>query len=154
MSLRPCTGCARHVRHDEPACPFCRVALPLGDARGPVVVSRAGRAAIMAFGATLASATTGCPDDTMMGGMDAAYGGPPIDAAIADDVRLGGFDALYGGPPTDADVGEDAAMSEDAPIADDVRMGGFDAAYGGPPLDAAMDDASGGPAPAYGTPSM
>ncbi|MBX7194890.1 MAG: hypothetical protein K1X94_22750 [Sandaracinaceae bacterium] len=141
MSLRPCSSCGRHVRHSESACPFCATALESIAERGPILLPRAGRAAIMAFGATLATAASGCPDTTggddaaMVGATDAAYGGPPfdaaLDAAVADDARMmGGTDAAYGGAP-DAPSFEDATADRDA--AGDVDAGGIGPAYGGAP---------------------
>lgn len=53
--------------------------------------------------------------------VDAAYGGPPFDAATDAPIAV---DAAYGGPPFDA--------ATDGPIA-------VDAAYGGPPADAGRD---------------
>ncbi len=55
-----CSGCARHVKAEETACPFCQAALaPSPDSRlcqGPCsghAAPRLGRAALMAVGATL-----------------------------------------------------------------------------------------------------
>jgi hypothetical protein len=54
--LDPCSGCARHVRRADGACPFCGAIL----ARAPLRpayrrTANATRAAIFAIGATLAS---------------------------------------------------------------------------------------------------
>jgi hypothetical protein len=107
--LVPCPGCARHVRTDETACPFCTAALPAcapppePAANGP----RLNRAAIVALGASLA--LTGCAPVALYGapapdvveddgGLQAMYGAPAPDAA-ADD---GGSAPLYGAaPPSD-----------------------------------------------------
>src|SRR5688500_17319315 len=63
--LRPCQHCARHVRIDENACPFCSRALaaveaaPLRDLGRPT-----SRAAVVFFGAaaTIAACSSGGPD--------------------------------------------------------------------------------------------
>lgn len=55
--LRPCDGCLRHVRANETRCPFCDHALAI-DAHSPAATpSRLGRAARMAFGAAVATAS-------------------------------------------------------------------------------------------------
>lgn len=76
MQLTACQGCRRHVRVDEACCPFCdcEVASPAAEeARRP---RRAGRAAMVLFGAGLtAVALTGCATPV--------YGGP-VDAGPAD----------------------------------------------------------------------
>lgn len=55
--LVPCTACDRHVRKHESACPFCGVELSLAHLPPPALpLSRLGRAATFAFGATLAGA--------------------------------------------------------------------------------------------------
>lgn len=131
MSLHPCPSCGRHVRRSESSCPFCASALSFeGVPERGVPAARLGRAATFAFGAavaTTASALTGCsamalygappadtgvdaasadaavPDDSHVGGFDAAYGGPPIDAAGVDGGTVdGGLAGAYGGPPIDA----------------------------------------------------
>lgn len=103
----------------------------------------------MAFGATLATASAGCPDDTMMGGMDAAYGGPPRDAAITDDVHEHESDDAG----LDAATAGDAASRDGATPSDDADLGATDALDGGPPLDAPPEEDAGGAVPPYGTPS-
>ncbi len=142
MSLRPCTGCGRHVRNTENTCPFCATALEAVPERAPIVLPRAGRAAIMAFGA-LATTTAAC------GGIAPAYGSPAVDAgplpdafvAENDAFIMGGTDAAYGSPPLDASL--DAAMPE-------ADTGGGMNLYGGPPGDAGQTDDAGGAIPLYG----
>lgn len=142
MSLRPCTQCGRHVRNTESKCPFCRAALEVTPERSPITLPRAGRAAIMAFGA-LTTATAGCgggsgTPDAYVGAQDAAYGGPPLDAF------MGGQDAAYGGPPVDAAMAEDTGLPE-------ADTGGGTNLYGGPPTDAGSDNTdAGGAVPLYG----
>ncbi|NUQ73285.1 MAG: hypothetical protein HUU21_07000 [Polyangiaceae bacterium] len=59
--LRPCSGCNRHVRSDEVRCPFCDDALPVDERPPPIPAGRMGRAALMAFGAAIATASlAGC----------------------------------------------------------------------------------------------
>jgi hypothetical protein len=115
MSLHPCPSCGRHVRRSESSCPFCSVALAFdGVPERGVPAARLGRAATFAFGAAAtASALVGC-------GAAPAYGGPPHDANVVDasvpvDAFVGGFDAAYGGPPIDAagdvDAGVDGGLA-------------------------------------------
>ena len=62
--LVPCSGCSRHVRAREAACPFCGAALPDAvRASSPPrrVVGRLSRAGIIAAGAAAAAiAATSC----------------------------------------------------------------------------------------------
>lgn len=146
MSLRPCNHCGRHVRNTESRCPFCEGGLEVVPDRASMSLPRAGRAAIMAFGA-LTSAAAGCgggsgTPDAYIGAQDAAYGGPPLDAN-APDATMGGLDAAYGGPPSDAAMAEDTGLPE-------ADTGGGMNLYGGPPTDASNDSDAGGPAPLYG----
>lgn len=90
--LVPCPECSRHVRVTETACPFCSLPLDLADAPSPVLPGqRLSRAATLAFGATLASATA-----------LAACGG---DAVISDPVPF------YGAPSAGASAGGDGGSS-------------------------------------------
>ncbi|MBN8612805.1 MAG: hypothetical protein J0L92_19575 [Deltaproteobacteria bacterium] len=149
MSLRPCEGCGRHVRNTETTCPFCASALAVTPERTAVVLPRAGRAAIMAFGAIASASTVGC------GGVAPAYGTPAPDAgpasidaapSVEDDAFvMGGTDAAYGGPPLDAAV-SDTSMAES-------DTGGGTNLYGGPPTEDAggqTDTGEGGAVPLYG----
>lgn len=137
--LVPCPGCARHVRVEEAACPFC------GDASPRVVPARRaplGRSRAAILGATLATTVTasGCYEDHGRGrdaavvapdaGHDAAFiaaYGTPVDASLlpppdaADEPDAGAPAAEYGGPPLFDDAGIDAGHGD--PGAD----------YGGPP---------------------
>ncbi len=146
MSLRPCQGCGRHVRNTETTCPFCATTLESVPERAAVILPRAGRAAIMVFGALASASNAGC--DTAV----AAYGGPPVDAgvdaAVANDAFvMGGTDAAYGGPPIDA-----AMSSDDASMSESDTGGGMNL-YGGPPTEDAggqTDTGEGGAVPLYG----
>lgn len=74
-TLVPCTGCQRHVRADETACPFCGVAVDASLAR-PEGVNGAGlsRAAVIALGAALAAA---CSQPAAPNEPGAPPAGPP-----------------------------------------------------------------------------
>lgn len=52
--MTPCTSCRRHVAIDEPACPFCGVAITPAPPRPIIAVARLTRSAVFA-GASLAS---------------------------------------------------------------------------------------------------
>ena len=65
MRFSPCPGCARHVRFDAGACPFCATPVPSGSTAG-------GRAiGALLVGAVAVSAMAGCRPATK-------YGGPPL----------------------------------------------------------------------------
>jgi hypothetical protein len=153
MSLRPCQGCGRHVRNTASTCPFCSTTLEAVPERAPLVLPRAGRAAIMAFGAITSAGAVGC---------HALYGGPPRDDAgpgpdvFANDALFIGIGdaAAYGGPPVDAAIAsDDAAMASDDAAMSESDTGGGTNLYGGPPTDAGDQDA-GTPAAAYGGPGL
>ncbi len=56
--LVPCPECNRHVRVTEAVCPFCALPLDLAGTPEPRLPrTRLSRAATLAFGATLASAS-------------------------------------------------------------------------------------------------
>ncbi len=139
--LVPCHSCARHVRVSEDTCIYCDTVLPAELRARPVPRSpkaRLGRAALHAVGAgtmTLAAACSSSDTfDTRDPGVltaDAAYGGPPVDAATdagdANEEPIPTVDAAYGGPPIDANVDDAGDDSGDA--ANDAPA----AAYGAPP---------------------
>jgi hypothetical protein len=58
-TFAPCAACARHVRTDDAACPFCGASCP-ERAAAPSRFPRVSRAALFAAGASLALA--GCDD--------------------------------------------------------------------------------------------
>jgi hypothetical protein len=123
-ALAPCPSCARHVRRDERACPFCASVLSLPaliEGRSPT--ERLGRAALFTFGAVLATSASACVG---VGNPVPLYGAaPPHDAAVNDASSAvdagtdGGGGTLYGGPPQDAAV--------------DIDTGGASSDYGAPP---------------------
>jgi hypothetical protein len=68
--LVPCPECSRHVRVSEKECPFCALPLDLAGTPEPQLPrSRLSRAATLAFGATLvsASALAACSSDSDTG---------------------------------------------------------------------------------------
>jgi hypothetical protein len=74
--LRPCPGCARHVRANATACPFCDAAIDLDTGAPAVPQERLGRAALMAFGgAAVALSVAGC--DPPKENIAMPYGAPP-----------------------------------------------------------------------------
>lgn len=79
MSLHPCAGCARHVRATERECPFCGGVLEAIAERTPVVVPRAGRAAMMLLGVVTSIDASGC----IVGVPE--YGAPPLDVGASPD---------------------------------------------------------------------
>lgn len=114
-SLVPCPGCARHVRVDEPSCPFCGADGGLGRASPDrrSLATRLTRALIFA-GATAALVT--CGDEPIA----QPYGAPP--------------EPDHGGetPPPESDPqqpGQDAGTGQAAPADPGQPM----ALYGGPP---------------------
>jgi hypothetical protein len=143
--LVACPSCSRHVRVSESACPFCGGGLPasLRDAPAPRAPrTRLTRAALFAFGTGGMALTPACSSSSSSGQqppvVDAAYGGPPIDASEESAM------ALYGGPPMDATPGDDAGPTDSGPVNDAALQDSgpppiFDAAYGGPPMDGGTD---------------
>lgn len=143
MSLRPCSGCGRHVRASETSCPFCATTLEAVADAPARAVGRVGRAALFAFGAAAAVTSVGACDGGTTPAPDAA---PMVDT--------GGPTPLYGGPadvgPMD-DAGNDAgnvAPAYGTPADDAGTDAGLVAMYGGPPGDAGID--AGAVAPLYG----
>ncbi len=117
MPLCICSGCARHVKQEDAACPFCGATI-VGAGRSPGSPWRKSRAAALIGVAAVAVACGGSTTEPTDGGADAAgldaakdssidgplvfYGGPPLDAAPPQDAADEGPIAAYGGPPTDA----------------------------------------------------
>ncbi len=136
--LAPCPGCARHVRVDERACPFCASQLDLSGVPAPrPVPGRLSRAALFALGAALtAGGIDGCATQS------AAYGAPAADPSTGNEVEATP-------PPSDDDddEGEPDAGTQTAPPQDPNTMA---PAYGAPPPQ--QNQPPGGPAAAYGAP--
>lgn len=126
--LVPCPGCSRHVRASDITCPFCAfgVAARLGDVPSPVLPRRQiPRAALFAFGATVA--LTGCGDDD---DHDHEHDSGPV-----ADMGLPG--PLYGAPAPDMGMATPDMGMAGPDMATDPDLGGAAPAYGAPaPLDA------------------
>jgi hypothetical protein len=91
--LTPCPGCERHVRVHEAACPFCKTALDLANVPPPALpTARLGRAALFAFGVTLAAGagTTACGDGSGPGPGSGGSGGGGAGYAPAYGIPAGG----------------------------------------------------------------
>ncbi len=120
MAFTPCPDCARHVRVDEGACPFCGSASARPAPKTPRrLPTRATRAAIFFAGVL---GTSACGDDEVQ----TIYGGPPV--TQGDDDDPGSVD-IYGGPsvedepPTQQEPEEEQAPEPPPPVP----------AYGAPP---------------------
>lgn len=126
MSLIPCPACQRHVRAEEPACPFC--ARSLGPTR---------RAVGGALGLVAAAALAGCPEASTSspppGPPVPAYGGPPpmvqpidqpTEQPTEQPIDQEGPADVYGAPPP-PDVAPVASPDPGPPAP----------VYGGPPVE-------------------
>jgi hypothetical protein len=136
--LAPCTSCRRHVRADEPCCPFCGGAI--GEATNRAV-ARAPRVAML-FAGALGIAGCSATDD---GNVVAMYGAPISDSATLD-TSMG---ALYGGPPVDSAVKDsasppDTATAPDTSVADGAKDSGA----------ADVEEDTWSPVPPYGAPLL
>jgi len=128
--LAACPACARHVRVDEPVCPFCHARLPPSfreRTTPPPPATRLSRAALYALRAGALSVTTVACGGAVSTGSDGKDRGGTTMSSV--------FDAAYGGPPSDAS--EEDGDQADAPTGLDSAYGGFFAvdaepAYGGP----------------------
>lgn len=106
MGLLLCAGCERHVRGDDEKCPFCGATQRQAPTRPR---PRLSRASMIGAAAVVMACSGGTPQDdagTTDSGTDtmqAAYGGPPIEAGT--DAAPDGPVAAYGGPPIDAGGG-------------------------------------------------
>lgn len=121
-TMRPCPSCGRHVKTTERQCPFCSAAMPEGFEQFayPTLNKRLGRAAIAAFGASLALA--GCGNSTM-----------PVTDAAADSAS-----PTDSGTPADTGVASDVMSLPDVPVAAyglPPQDGGVAPPYGLPPRD-------------------
>ena len=86
MSLRLCPSCQRHVKLEDPACPFC-------GAREP---ARAGAMATTMIGLALAA---GCTSPASTPATPAPATPAPAETAPSETAPAA---ALYGGPPIEA----------------------------------------------------
>ena len=122
--LRPCTGCARHVRANTTTCPFCDASLMIEDVEPAVPQERLGRAARMAFNGAAVMAMTvavGCGKDNKEN-IAMPYGAPPTPTPMVSESatapQLGDAQAsLPVAVSPDASAPADAA-SPDASVAD------------------------------------
>lgn len=116
--LAPCPSCARHVRHDEAACPFCAATLTPREAtvddEGNVGLRLSRRALLLAASAGL----SGCVPVAL-------YGGPPLRAPEP------ATQTIDGGLPTPVDAGP--APSPDVPVQPRYRGSAPRPLYGSPP---------------------
>jgi hypothetical protein len=144
-ALAACPGCARHVRVNEPVCPFCGAALPSSFRQlqpRPSPAKRLSRAALHALGVGALSATAaacGSPF-TSEDGLAVPYGLPPL-ATDADTPMEADIDdanaRLESAAPVDAGVVLDAGV-DDAHLRRDSAV----AADANETQDASVDDAS------------
>ncbi len=130
-NFHACPSCARHIKLEEAACPFCGAATPDGFAnlarpRGPAALSRAAILFVSATAAAGVSAATACssssptPAAEDSGGPVAAYGPGPVHDS---------------GSPTDSGGVIDSGGQIDS--------GGPVAAYGPAIIDSGMDTSPG-----------
>ena len=132
--LTLCSHCSRHVRTTDASCPFCDSALATpqaDDVMRTTPLRWPSRAAVFAFGATIAAA--GCGDDDTI----ARDTGPRADT--------GSIEAGTTPPPPPLDSGSPLDMS--MPPAD---MGPVPLDMSMPPVDLGFEDV--GIAPPYGVP--
>ena len=119
--LRPCSACARHVRADVTACPFCEAPLAIETATPPLPQERLGRAARMAFGGAAAVALTVAACDPPKENIAMPYGAPPdrtvkpetAEASVATETPV-----LTASAPAAADATAPATDAASAPTAD------------------------------------
>lgn len=140
----PCPACARHVRHDEAACPFCAATLTpreaMLDDEGNVGLRLSRRALLIAASAGL----SGCVPVALYGGppprapdpaAQTLDGGPPTPAAQTPD---GGpptptAQTPDGGTPTPADAGPAPSPPRAVPVRPRIRAPLPRPLYGSPP---------------------
>jgi hypothetical protein len=129
--LVPCPECSRHVRVSEKECPFCGLPLDLAGTPEPQLPrGRLSRAATLAFGATLvsASALASCSSDS---GTGTGNAGAPSTAGAAGAATAGAGGGTIGpvyGAPAGGDLGIAGADNGNA-----GRGGGAVPLYGAAP---------------------
>lgn len=152
MTLVPCPSCARHVRSNESACPFCSA--QMGDAGSravPMAGRRLERLAAFTFAASLA--VTGCfvaGEDTEkredeLGGIMPMYGMPPVPPELRDAGAPDAADKDGGAAPDEKPCNPTPPMDNGSPFA----------MYGAPAfpvLEPCPVEDAGGPMPMYGMP--
>jgi hypothetical protein len=134
--LEPCPGCQRHVKIDEPRCPFCETALGEHFGQLParaMPTKRLGRAALFAFGVGATSPLiASCAADHKDDDEKQNDGGADDEGDGEGDGDDGNIQPAYGLPADDASVPEADAGQ---PPADDEDDGTTVALYGGAPSD-------------------
>jgi hypothetical protein len=129
-----CNGCGRHVRAMETACPFCHTGLS-GSAPEPAQpTGRLSRAALVAFGLTVAGAACSNHSQPNNGGTIPQGG-----------VTSSGGEGASTGYGVDGDRG--------APVSSEDGGTASDASTPTPPADAAIGVMYGAPVARYGAPS-
>ena len=107
-TLRPCPQCGRHIAASEGRCPFCHHTTPegFGAFEYAAVGRRVTRAAIAAFGASLALAACSSNQSPSDGGADVTQASdagadvrPPPD--VLPSPEDGAVGPPYGSPPRD-----------------------------------------------------
>ncbi|HLK89550.1 MAG TPA: hypothetical protein VKZ18_06635 [Polyangia bacterium] len=161
-NLLPCPACQRHIDAVERVCPFCAAPLPAAFAATPpraMPPRRLGRAALMAAGATLWTAS--CSGESLGGAKDAsaittgaggtvapAYGGPGPVGTGGSTGAGGTAVAAYGAPiPTGGTFGRggttgaggSAATGGTSGSTDGAAPDGASDASSTPPRDASQD---------------
>lgn len=121
MRFVPCPACARHVRRDERACPFCAVALPSDLGAEPRARPRFVRAAVVVAG-TLALA--GCQRDDK-----------PTEIGADDRTKAKSVDGgSVAQAPSSSSTSSSAAPSTSGPLKPGLSDEVMVAVYGGPPV--------------------
>lgn len=119
----PCSGCGRHIRVSESACPFCATATSSEFRARPAPAApprRLGRAALFAFTAAASATGVACSSESAT----PVYGAPVMDTG--SDVQSD--TAVPTDSAADADAGSDAPDTATMPM------------YGGP-FDTGASDA-------------
>jgi hypothetical protein len=122
--LSLCPTCARHVRIDEPACPFCGAGLPAAFAAPPAVRSaaRLNRAALAALRMGAIGVTAAACGGTVTGGTSADSG--PDAQSSPPGMVVDGSEGSDGEQP--------GTLLDGSDVIDDAAPSGIDAAYGAP----------------------
>jgi hypothetical protein len=132
-ALVPCSRCARHVRAREGSCPFCGATIDAALAAKATAaaerrVPRMGRAAVVAFGASVALAACG-----------GSASGSTADQDTPDHVTAGDESGNTGGHGEDPNAAHDPEGSDgvhdDAAAQPHPDEGAPVAAYGAPAPD-------------------
>jgi len=146
-TLAPCPSCSRHIRVDEPRCPFCQTVTSALQPMGfdPSLAPARVRAAVLALGASMALGACINPVANV-------YGGPPIPPPSHDAQTHAppppSPQPVYGGPPP-AVVDASAMVPTPPPPAPEPAPEPAPAPRPRPPR--RVRD-PGGPVPLYGVP--